>query len=365
TRRGTRLAQLDFRHTGTWRAPRGPLGIKLTGKYQNLDLITRPNGTMYLLGTYRTGPGISGNDFAHLFRVTGTFAHPGLKLVAKRHLYCGTPEGQQCNFIAAGGAYVSPSGRLFLYGVEHDNDGPQGTVKAEEFRPVPHRSTCDIVNDAYVELYDDTDFDGDRSVMIDYNDQGRRNYDDYDQVERFEDKASAARWCLPPGVKYLLYADKAPCGGRVVTLTGNGEPAADHRFKGSGGAVHGFNDEVSCSRWVVPTPTPTPTPVPTPTPTGVPTPTPTATPLPDLVITAFDLTTFTVSNQGAGPAGAFAVTVQGAGDTEIAGLAAGASATRTYTQQPCESVHQATADSHGQVMETNEFNNVSQFTPIC
>jgi len=58
---------------------------------------------------------------------------------------------------------VTPSGGLLLYGTEHDNDGPGGSVKAEEFRPAPHRSSCTDINDAWVELYDDTGFDGDRS----------------------------------------------------------------------------------------------------------------------------------------------------------------------------------------------------------
>jgi hypothetical protein len=63
-------------------------------------------------------------------------------------------------------------------------------------------------------------------------------------VEGFEDKASSARWCVPPGWRYRLFEDKNACGGGVRDLTGSGE---EDDFNDVG-----FGDDVSCSRWISP-----------------------------------------------------------------------------------------------------------------
>lgn len=68
----------------------------------------------------------------------------------------------------AGGAYVDPQGTLFLYATEHDNLGPEGSVKAMEFRPQPHH-TCTTITDAWVELCQDDTFGG-VNLMVDYVD---------------------------------------------------------------------------------------------------------------------------------------------------------------------------------------------------
>jgi hypothetical protein len=80
-------------------------------------------------------------------------------------------------------------------------------------------------------------------------------------------------------------------------------------------------------------------------------------PLPDLVISALTLNTFTVKNQGLGAAGPFKVTVHGFGTFDFSGLAAGESATRTYSSG-CNGTSEARADSLNQVEETDESNNV-------
>ena len=79
----------------------------------------------------------------------------------------------------------------------------------------------------------------------------------------------------------------------------------------------------------------------------------------DLVITALDFGSVTVKNQGAGPAGAFRVRVEGANGEDtptFSGLAAGASETRELRGTACEFV-QATVDDLGQVEESDETNN--------
>ena len=355
SRAGTDLTNPRFDHVATWRESELVGGDSEFGNYQNLGLVADPGGTLYLIGTHRNAAGGPGSDFADLFRLERTPRTPRIRKIASRHLYCGFPGGAQCNLDAAGGVYVTPSGGLMLYGTEHDNDGPGGSVKAEEFRPAPHRSSCTSILDSWVELYDDTGFDGDRGVMIDYLDRGLRDYENYDRVEGFEDKSSAARWCLPSGARYRLFRHKSGCRGRSVDLIGTGFPARDPKFGDGSGAVRRFNDEVSCSRWIEPPPSPpSPTPPPPSPPTGK----------PDLVISNFTLREFTVRNQGAAPASAFTVTLAEVGDFAFSGLAAGASQTRTYSLA-CEATHQATADSRSKVDETDETNNVAAFTAIC
>jgi HYR domain-containing protein len=165
---------------------------------------------------------------------------------------CGNRGVNHCNLDAAGGVYVDPGGELYLYGTEHDNDGPLPglfpctgaacSVKFEEFRPVPH-ATCSTVSDAWVEIYDDNTF-GDRSLMIDYPDRFLEDYRNYDRAEGFEDKGSSVRWCLPPGVTYRLWEDKESCGGDHLDLVGNGalQSIADLDDVG-------FGDDASCSEW--------------------------------------------------------------------------------------------------------------------
>jgi hypothetical protein len=363
SRGGTSLQTPRFDHTATWKESQLVGGDREFGNYQNLGLVADAGGRLFLIGTHRNEAGGFGKDFADLFRLEGSPHSPRIRKVASRHLFCGFPGGAQCDLDAAGGVYVTPSGRLLLYGTEHDNDGPGGSVKAEEFRPAPHRASCTDINDAWVELYDDTGFDGDRSVMIDFLDRGLRNYENYDFVEGFEDKTSAARWCLPSGWRHRLFRDKGGCGGRTVDLMGTGRPESDPKFGDNSGLVRKFNDEVSCSRWLAPPGQPQPTPTPTPTPQPQPQPPPPGG-RPDLIISQFTLSEFTVKNQGTAAAGPFAVTLTGVGDFAFSGLGAGATATRSYSVA-CEAVHEATADSNSQVDESDETNNVASFTAIC
>jgi hypothetical protein len=95
------------------------------------------------------------------------------------------------------------------------------------------------------------------------------------------------------------------------------------------------------------------------------------TPKPDLVIDAMGYNAtakyfFTVTNRGAGAAGAFTVDVPGQGSFAIAGLAPGASATRTFRSTCKVATQQAIADSLGQIAETDEANNTRSFTEtVC
>jgi len=147
-------------------------------------------------------------------------------------------------------------------------------------------------------------------------------------------------------------------------------PGAVVRERATGGSFLsgriGDGDKASIT-YTIDTLTPTPAPL---LPVVVaPTPTPVA-PKPDLVISAmgYDATAkyfFTVKNQGVGAAGAFTVSIPGEGSFAIAGLAPGASVTRTFRTTCKAATFQATADSLGQVAETDETNNARSFTEIC
>ena len=255
--RAAGLDQPRFKLATRWRESQLrttlPDGDREFGDYQNLSLVADTSGRLYLVGTHRSGELPVGADFADLFLLENSGNTVAITKVGKRHLYCGVPfAGQQCNFDAAGGVYVTPSRMLLLYGTEHANNGPQASVMTEEFRTVPHQAACGAIDQAWIELYDDSGFDGDRSIIIDYVDRDRRAYTNYDRVDGFEDKASAALWCLPRGWRYRLYRHKSPCGGRAVDLVGSGTPDLDSDFGDNRGAVRDFGDAVSCSSWITP-----------------------------------------------------------------------------------------------------------------
>lgn len=115
-----------------------PSGFKA---YQNLQFVTSCSGDLYVLGTHQNGwPSYA--DWADLWRVSVSPTYvPTFTKVANRNLKCrsaNTGNTRYCDFAAGAGAFVSGSGRLLLYAVEHYNDAfPwNGTaVKVREFYP--------------------------------------------------------------------------------------------------------------------------------------------------------------------------------------------------------------------------------------
>jgi hypothetical protein len=164
------------------------------------------DGTLFLIGTHENSVIGVGEDWTDLYRVTnGTGSNVVITKVGKKHLYCsypspgaGSSQENHCNLDAAGGVYIDPNRQLLLYGTEHDNAGPESTVRFMEFRSITPNPDCAIdINSAWVELYDDSDFT-DRGFMIDFPDHDLENCADYDRLEGFEDKASAVRWLVHP-----------------------------------------------------------------------------------------------------------------------------------------------------------------------
>lgn len=228
TETNLRSATVGFTWLDNWNEGelRSTLGDWEFGNYQGLNLITQCDGTLFLAGTHLNS--YTGEDWIDLFRLTEEYGQTVLTKVAKRHLYCGYPSpgydsgtNRHCNLDAAGGVYVDPWGQLLVYGTEHDNDGPSGSVKMMEFRSTFPNPGCDSdINRAFVELYDDSDF-SDRGLMIDSADYAKENYSNFSYHEGFNDKTSAVRYCLPYGWRARLY-EHASFGGGYRELNGSG-----------------------------------------------------------------------------------------------------------------------------------------------
>jgi hypothetical protein len=228
------------------------------GAYQSLNFVTEcDTGRLYLIGLYHS----AGEDRAHLHAFENdALGTARIRLSNAKRLLTSLwggdvgssprPSLTQANAKAAGGVYIDPSGGLFLYVTEHDNDGPyeptrfsatRGSVKFMEFRPVPH-SACSRLQDAWVELYEHDGFRG-RSLMIDYADRDLKDYSDYSRVESFGDAASSARWCIPAKSAFRVY-EHATYRGASVELRGTGKPEGIENLH-----ERGLGKRISSSRW--------------------------------------------------------------------------------------------------------------------
>ncbi|MFP2905366.1 hypothetical protein ACLESD_09980 [Pyxidicoccus sp. 3LFB2] len=223
----------------------GELASGEWGAFQNLNLVTDCNDSqLYLVGTrlggLRWGP--VSDDYAHLYRVDFD-GHLRLAHVASKHLYCSSDGARQCNLDAAGGVYVGPDRNLVLYATEHASDGPSGSVKLVEFRNIWADPACGSdIEHAWVDFYDDSDFT-DRGFIFDHADRGLKNWASFHAIDAFNDKASAVRWCIPPGHRVRLYGD-SNYGGSYKDLIGDGTRRQVNLNSWS------FGDKVSSARWL-------------------------------------------------------------------------------------------------------------------
>ncbi len=162
------------------------------------------------------------------------------------------------NLAAAAGFHVTPSGELLFYATEHDNDGPDGTVKAGEWRhremsreDSPTRlptarvngpfvvdegssvslsgSAAPAIEKAWIQLYHEPEFES-LSIVVDYDDY---DFDDFDNFAALEflpvlftvtqnDKAQSWRWFAPPGCSIIATDLHNGNIDEVRTLTGDG-----------------------------------------------------------------------------------------------------------------------------------------------
>lgn len=215
------------------------------GPFQNLNLVTDCNDSrLYLVGTRLGGLrwGAVSDDFAHLYRVN-IDGHMRIEHVASKHLYCSNGGSRQCNLDAAGGLFVGPDRNLVLYATEHADDGPSGVVKLVEFRNIWANAGCGSdIRHAYVDFYDDSNF-SDRGFIFDYADRSLKNWASFHNIDAFNDKASAVRWCIPVGHRVRLYSD-SNYGGSYKDLIGNGTLREVNLNTWS------FGDKASSARWL-------------------------------------------------------------------------------------------------------------------
>jgi hypothetical protein len=192
----------------------------------------------------------------------------------------------QGNFLASGGAYISPSGELLYYGTNHFNKGPGNTVKMVELRHiyVSRTGTCgpqfrenhlggpynvsegsslNLTGTAYViepwvMMFQHDNFKG-ISVMMDFPDQYLDNYNDFPFLDGrlgecapakqgFNDAMTSFIWCGPPGSVLRIYDDDSydPNGNAgYLECPGTGSVVLVHDVRNLPSGVSWLGDEIS------------------------------------------------------------------------------------------------------------------------
>ena len=202
-----------------------------TGAHQSSTFLLQTDGTLYLLGMRHPG-GLpeAGDDYADLYRVDPKpDPQVGYKLVRRstKHFYCSYDGVDRiCNFTAATNAYVSPSGQLILYSAPHDDvdAADPDFVRMGEFRNsnLNDMGTCSNYPwGPWAELYDDINFE-DRSIVFDWEDRTLDDFNNFNLLDNFNDKASSAKWCAPVGCTITMYQDENYGGTAYVLPPSNG-----------------------------------------------------------------------------------------------------------------------------------------------
>jgi hypothetical protein len=169
------------------------------------------------------------------------------------------------NLAAATGFHVTPSGELLLYATEHDNDGPDGTVKLGEWRHrdmvregSPTLLPTAVVNGPYevdegssvaltgaagppitrtwIQLYEGTGF-RDLDTVVNFDDFGLDDFDNFFALEPSlvsvpppdlpfftsrADKARSWKWFAPSGCSIVALDHEQGAPDAAVTLVGDG-----------------------------------------------------------------------------------------------------------------------------------------------
>lgn len=234
--------------------------------YQTVQFLTQGDPadprswSLFLAGTWNgssMSPTLPGPDWADLHTVTldarmfeadppADLEPPRLRLVRSRRFTCRDCFG---NFDAAAGFHVDESGRLGLYSAFHWRY--DDSILLAEFRETVPADAAPItaMQDAWVELYEHTDFAGRRLTIVGNKDE---NLTDYDRIHvqgaTFNDIVSSARWQIPQGRTYRLYADAHYADARgFLDLDGTGTVGEIRNFKK---LRPPFNDRVSSSRYI-------------------------------------------------------------------------------------------------------------------
>jgi hypothetical protein len=273
---GTDLASEDL----TWEQVRSPLAPETQDPHQTLNFIRERdiNGRLFIAGArghVEFGPFWEDRERIDLYEVKTESMdfNPGEDIeiithVNSKRIKMSPSSGSffKLGSLAAGSSfYVSPSGEVILYGTEHDNDGPSGSMKAAEFKHVdmarpgsptffPNASLGgpfevdegssialtgtgeQPANKAFIQLYHETNF-GPRYVTVDYED---RELEEFDNLFKYEslpilgnlhaDKARSWNWFAPQGCTIQAIdrvSETSPEPDELKTLTGATSVQAD------------------------------------------------------------------------------------------------------------------------------------------
>lgn len=231
-------------------------------------------GDLYMVGA-RGNPVFGDHDRIDLFRVDRqtTDCAPGddIQLTMLVHGKRISPfpstggSDKLANTAAATGFHITPSGELIFYATEHDNDGPNGTVKAGEWRhrdivregsptllptasvdgpfEVDEGRTASLtgtatppITKAWIQLYHGTDF---KSLypVADFADFGHDDFDDFSRLEfllvprpapdppiiiNHADAARSWKWFAPSGCSIFAIDHVGGEIDEALTLVGDG-----------------------------------------------------------------------------------------------------------------------------------------------
>jgi hypothetical protein len=218
-------------YLGRWNYAPPSAQMPKAPRYQGVSFIWEAGtGKLFMIGT-RSGlfaPAVESEDWADLYQVgppagmaaggaAGTTVPTPVYLTSRR--FRGADEF--CSFAAGGGAFVSETGALSLYGAFHFRG--DGLFRMSEFW-----SHISPAATWWVDLYERSDFMGDRLGIFD---PGEARIEDYRarfaQGAAFDETVHSARFRLPMGVRYRLYTDSrcptnAPANKRL-DLEGTGQ----------------------------------------------------------------------------------------------------------------------------------------------
>ncbi len=257
--------------TLSWVQVHTPLAPEEEDPHQTLNFLREGNinGDLYIAGArghVEIGPFFEDRERVDLYRINCQTPNcePGETIVittvahGKRiSPFPSTGGTQLASLAAASTFYISPSGELIFYATEHDNDGPNGTVKAGEWRHVDVvrpdsptlRPTADLdgpfvvdegsainltgradqaITKAFLQLFEQTNF-GPHYLTASYED---RDSDDFDNLYIYElsffpflthnDKARSWKWFAPQGCSIQAIDRTSPTSDidEMKTLTG-------------------------------------------------------------------------------------------------------------------------------------------------
>lgn len=224
--------------------------------YQMINFVRDTNGDIFLIGTRNDGfPAIFGNDWMDLFEVQLDVVQHQFSLVYRDqiHQYLNFDStGRIGNCFAAAGVHVTPTGQLIIYCAEHENGGPNETVRMGEIRSREvHTDLAMQPCGGWVELYEDNDGwshnEGKgRSIMFDFADRNLESLNDFNQLEGFGDKASSVIYFLKPGQRVTLYEhdhSNSNNSGRSLVLEGTGQVEYITNLEDPG--FEGLGDDIS------------------------------------------------------------------------------------------------------------------------